>query len=216
MIKMEPMDARFLHEQLAQNLSQILGKRIMVLGCGAIGANLAISLARRGFKYFYLVDDDKIEEYNISTQPWTEQDLGKLKVSILGDYLYSTCQAEALTYSKRITYAKQLISWLPAAPHLIVDSFDNSKARRIAQELSASYPVLHAGMSIENTAEVTWAENYTIPQDIKLLDPCNYPLSRTLIELTVIASAESIIRFLLTGEKIYYLIDARKLRIHEV
>lgn len=206
------IDLRFLHEQLATDLSQILDSNLVILGCGAIGANLAISLARRGFCKFWLADSDRIEEHNISTQPWNEFDIGKMKVHVLGATLGSIARAEANTYSKRIALEKQVASWVPEDA-VIVDCFDNHEARAIAQSVSRSWPVLHVGMSREGTAEVTWAEGYTVPPDIPLADPCNYPLSRTLIELSVVAAAEAIIRFLLSGTKTDYYINDSQLRI---
>lgn len=211
------IDRRFLHEHLEHNLTSILDKRIAILGCGAIGSNLAISLARRGFRQFRLVDNDRIDEHNISTQPWSEQDLGSLKVHTLTNYLLLIAGLSEHAYitgwSKRITSKGQLLSWISSDTNLIVDTFDNSASRQIAQELSRNYPVLHAGMSADKTAEITWAERYTVPPDVELADPCNYPLSRTLVELTVIAASEAILDFLLNGKKADYLVWAGNLSI---
>jgi len=203
-------DRRFLHETLHKNIDSILNKRISILGCGALGANLAISLARRGFKYFWLVDFDKIEEHNFSTQPWRIQDLGRTKALTLASELYMMTKAQAEIYPSRVQTARLLQG------DAMVDCFDNHEARKIAQEFSIGYPVVHAGMSNQNTGEVTWDIRYTVPPDVKLNDPCNYPLSRTLIELTVIATSESVINFLMTGNKQDYLINANKLEIRKI
>lgn len=208
------IDRRFLHETLHRDLNQVLDKRIAILGCGAIGANLAISLARRGFRNFALFDNDRIQEYNISTQPWDDFSIGELKVTVLAEKILSiNIDAGASLVFIRVDSEKRLRSKLTPEVDLLVDCFDNSESRAIAQSVADTWPVLHAGMSEQNTAEVTWADNYKVPHDVPLEDPCNYPLSRTLIELTVTAAAESISRFLLEDVRKDYFIHATSLSI---
>jgi hypothetical protein len=212
------MDIKFIHEQLAKDLGRILGKQIAILGCGAIGANLAISLTRRGFNNFLLVDYDKVQEHNISTQPWSNFDIGSLKVKVLSECLHQIEEMNIIPFSKKLERAGQIIPFLSKEKDntVIMDSFDNQESREIAHELSPLFPVLHVGMSSENTAEITWSEHYTIPKDTNLDDPCNYPLARTLIELSVVATAEAIIRFLLTKQRHSYLIKANNLNVIQV
>ena len=200
------MDRRFLHETLAHDLDKIIDKKIAILGCGALGANLAISLARRGFNNFWLVDYDKIDEHNLSTQPWSMQDLGRNKASTLGTMLYAMTRSIADISPRKFESSKFFES------DIYIDCFDNQASRKLAQRL-APYPVLHVGMSNQNTGEVTWNERYTVPHDVKLEDPCNYPLARTLIELTVVAASEAIIEFLQTGEKYDSFVNANTLQI---
>jgi len=213
------INRKFLHETLHDNIDKIIKKHLGILGCGALGANLAISLARRGFSEFWLVDYDKIEDHNISTQPWHKEDLGRRKVDTLATELYRINQVQALTDWKGIASTSDILNrkdlgWTHNID-LFIDCFDNSKARQAAQGLYPKHHVLHVGMSNQNTGEVTWDYAYTIPPDITLDDPCNYPLSRTLIELTVVVSSEAIIAFLKTGSKFNYFINANNLKIEE-
>jgi molybdopterin-synthase adenylyltransferase len=205
------MDRRFLHETLYKNIDGILDKNIAILGCGAIGANLTISLARRGFKRFWLVDFDKIEEHNISTQPWSVQDLGRGKATTLATQIYMMTKVQADVYHNKLETAKLIQG------DIMIDCFDNHTARKYAQGLSIAYrPVLHVGMSNQNTGEVTWDIRYVVPPDVQIEDPCNYPLSRTLIELIVIAASESIMTFFLKGKKEDYFINANNLGIKKI
>lgn len=67
---------------------------ICVIGCGAIGRNVALTLASMGFDTIRLVDPDDIDESNLGTQGWSEKDLGKSKVSVLSEEIerrYSGC-----------------------------------------------------------------------------------------------------------------------------
>ena len=139
------IDRKFLHETLHDNIDKILGKRIAILGCGAIGANLAISLARRGFKSFYLADYDKIQEHNISTQPWENQELGRLKTAMLSKKLSLFSNAKGMTDSSKIESTGDIVRFGSFAPDIIIDCFDNSESRRIVQEIyikDPDYPVL--------------------------------------------------------------------------
>lgn len=52
----------------------------LVIGVGAIGRNVAIQLAAMGVGKMTLVDFDTVEESNIASQGYMEEDLGKLKV----------------------------------------------------------------------------------------------------------------------------------------
>ena len=68
--------------------TQIKNTFIMVMGCGAIGANLALTLCRSGFRMFGLLDKDRVEHPNLGTQPWDLRDVGTLKTNALSDKLY--------------------------------------------------------------------------------------------------------------------------------
>jgi len=51
-----------------------------VIGVGAIGRQVALQLAAMGIPCLQLIDFDTVEESNIATQGYFEEDLGKLKV----------------------------------------------------------------------------------------------------------------------------------------
>ena len=56
---------------------------IGIAGAGGLGSNLAISLARIGFKNFHIADFDLVEESNLNRQYYFRKDLGSLKVDAL-------------------------------------------------------------------------------------------------------------------------------------
>lgn len=213
------MPNEFLHEELSRNITKILDSHIVIFGCGAIGANLAISLARRGFNSFSLIDRDRIVSHNISTQPWTAFDEKRQKVDVLAQQLLSINKniKFAILNFTNIASPEYLYKLVCNDTKLLVDSTDNKEARKIAQNIvSNSKYVLHVGLSAEGTGEVTWGKNYTIPEEVTLHDPCAYPMSRTLIELTIIAAAEAIIEFLLNNKQNNYLIQSKNLKIQLV
>lgn len=65
------------------NLSAFYGKTISIWGCGALGANIAIHLARAGVKKLILRDNDIVTPGVLVRQPFREVDIGYLKVAAL-------------------------------------------------------------------------------------------------------------------------------------
>lgn len=204
---MRRINRRFIHEELYRDLSSVEGAKIVICGCGAIGGNAAVYLAKMGLRNLILIDESVVEEWNLGTQPYRVQDLGAKKAIVLANDLYriaETCKAVPMT--KRLTEknARRLLG--DAA--VVLDSFDNHESRAIVQQvcLELSLPCLHAGMSGEGTGDLHWETGYEVPQDMPREDPCAYPLGLALVNLTSALAAELIVRFLLTGEKQNYLV----------
>ena len=62
--------------------------RIVLVGCGGIGSNLALALAGSGFENLTLVDGDTVGRRNIPLSvPFTKEDVGKTKVDVVRDML---------------------------------------------------------------------------------------------------------------------------------
>jgi len=60
---------------------------VTVIGCGAIGRQVAIQLAALGARKIQLVDFDCVESTNVTSQGYLQQDLGKLKVESTAEQL---------------------------------------------------------------------------------------------------------------------------------
>lgn len=63
--------------------------RIHIIGCGSVGSTVAENLVRFGIKDITLYDFDVVESRNIANQMFTSEDVGKMKVDALAEYLYS-------------------------------------------------------------------------------------------------------------------------------
>jgi len=57
--------------------------KIGIIGCGSIGSYLGITLSKLGMKKFRIIDNDKINEHNLSNQFFTREDIGEYKVDVL-------------------------------------------------------------------------------------------------------------------------------------
>jgi molybdopterin-synthase adenylyltransferase len=186
----------FFHEELHRSqevMRRLRDFKITVCGAGALGANLVESLARQGFASIKVIDRDRIEERNLSTQPYFASDVGAFKAKILANGLYRALGVKVDARGEELT-ATNAAKLLKDA-QLVVDTFDNSIARRAVKNYcdSAGVACLHAGLAT-GYAEVVWNDIYRVPSAAQD-DICDYPLARNLVMLTVAVACESIIRF---------------------
>ena len=200
----------FYHEQLYRTpaLMARLGEfPVAVCGAGALGANIAESLARMGFWHLRVVDRDRVEERNLSTQPYYRTDAGASKARVLANALYRALGVEVDARSVELTEANA--AKLLAESALVVDAFDNSASRRVLKEYAegARLPCLHAGLA-GDYAEVIWNEIYRVPSAAQD-DVCDYPLARNLVTLAVAVACESIVEFVATGARRSHTITLR-------
>jgi len=165
----------YYHERLyrsAELMAKLRTFPITLCGAGAVGSNLAENLARTGFTTLKIIDYDRIEERNLSTQPFYRADIGAHKTTILANTLYRA---------------------------FIIDGFDNSTARAAVSKYckSANLPCLHVGLA-SDYAEIIWNDEYRVPSATQD-DVCDYPLARNLVLLTVAIASEVIIAFIKEG-----------------
>lgn len=207
----------FFHEQLYRTdtvMAKLKEFPVTICGAGALGANLAENLARAGFGKLKVIDRDRIEERNLSTQPYYRSDVGAFKAKILANNLYRAIgtKVEAETKELTATNAAQLLK----GSRLIVDVFDNSTSRQAVKEYGdrSGTPCLHAGLSADY-AEVIWNEVYRVPSDVND-DICDYPLARNLVMLTVAVACEAIVSFVATGEQRHFTITLKDLSIQSL
>lgn len=204
-----------LHERLFRGqeaLDRLGGVAVTICGAGALGSLLADSLARQGFKRLRVIDFDRVEARNVSTQIYGLSDVGSLKVQVLKAALFRQTGAEVDAVARRLEEANA--AQLLRASGLVVDTFDNSASRGVvaseAERMGA--PCLHLGMN-GGYGEVRWDSGYTVPRDVAGPDVCDYPLARNLVQLTAAAGAEVLVRFVLTGEKRSYTVTLGDLKI---
>lgn len=80
------------YEQLtARNSPKLKGKLekavVGIAGCGGLGSNVAIALARIGIGELILVDFDVVDPTNLNRQQYFVEDIGKRKVDVLEEKL---------------------------------------------------------------------------------------------------------------------------------
>ncbi|TAG17982.1 MAG: ThiF family adenylyltransferase [Oscillatoriales cyanobacterium] len=186
----------FFHEQLYRSaavMSLIKNFPVTVCGAGALGANIVESLARSGFCQLRVVDRDRIEERNLSTQPYYRSDIGAFKAKILANHLYRALSVSIDAHSKELTPAN--VDRLLANSALAIDTFEAVKDYCA----SASIPCVHVGLAADYS-EIIWNQHYRVPSAAND-DVCDYPLARNLVMLTVSVACEVIVTFAATQEQ---------------
>ncbi|MBX9695166.1 MAG: ThiF family adenylyltransferase [Cyanobacteria bacterium] len=203
------------HEIIYRGKAQIeklAATKILVLGAGALGSNLVTTLARQGFCQLTVLDKDRVEEQNLSTQVYAQEDVGAIKADILANIVYRDLGEEIKPIAQELT-EKNVSKYLTDYA-LVIDSFDNSVSRKVVSDHCRDKGIncLHVGVN-GDFGEVRWNENYIVPSDAGD-DICDYPLARNLILLMTAVASETIIRFILDNRKESYSITLRDLSIN--
>jgi len=204
----------FYHEQLQRSDAAMRVRRdypVTVCGAGALGANIAENLARQGFGRLRVIDRDRVEERNLSTQPYYRADIGAHKARILANALYRALGTPVEGQVAELTAANA--AKLVAGSALVIDTFDNSVARRAVADAcaEAGIPCLHAGLAA-GYAEVLWNECYRVPSAAND-DVCDYPLARNLVVLATAVVGEAVAAFVDSGRRQGWTITLADLRI---
>ncbi len=190
------------HEELHRTpelMARLRETAITICGAGALGANIAETLARSGAARLRVIDRDRVEERNLSTQPYYRSDIGAQKAKILANALYRALSVSVDAQARELTAANAAALLRGSA--LVIDTFDNSASRRAVQDhcAAASIPCLHVGLA-DGYAEVIWNEHYRVPSAARN-DVCDYPLARNLVLLAVAVAGETVFAFLADGER---------------
>lgn len=199
------MTSKFLHEEIyrgAESVAKLAKPLITVCGAGALGSHLADNLARQGFRQIRVIDRDRVEEHNVSTQLYGAADVGAWKVEVLRNRLFRTAEIEIDAVSKELT--DRTSRSLLKGSDIVIDTFDNSDSRRLVQEQCRNQRVecLHIGLYADY-CEAIWDEHYRVPNDVEG-DVCEYPLARNLVLFAVALGSELLVRNVLNGTKQNY------------
>jgi molybdopterin/thiamine biosynthesis adenylyltransferase len=203
-----------LHEESYRGaeLMQAIGEaRLAICGAGAVGSNLAESLARQGFRKLRVIDHDRVDVRNLSTQVFSRADVGAQKVAALRNSIFRATGVEIDARAEEMTQLN--MRNLLKDMDIIVDGFDNSVSRQLLFDhaLATKAPCLHVGLS-GDYAEVIWNPEYRVPGSAGE-DRCDYPLARNLILLATSVAAEVLVDYLAGGSPASYTITLRDLTI---
>jgi molybdopterin-synthase adenylyltransferase len=198
-------NSAFFHERLYRSDEVMRSLRdfdVTICGAGALGANIIENLARSGFARLRVIDRDRVEEQNLSTQPYHRTDIGAFKAKIVANTLYRALGIAAETIAEELTPSNA--AKLIGKGSLVIDTFDNSVARQAVKDCCErlDLPCLHVGLA-GDYAEIIWNECYRVPSAAQD-DICDYPLARNLVMLAVAVSCEAVIAFAATRERQSY------------
>lgn len=199
--------AQFFHEQLYRSqatMQKIKDFHVTICGAGALGANLCETLSRAGFSQLRIIDRDRVEERNLSTQPYYRTDIGAQKAKIIANNLYRALSIKVDGRAEELTSSN--CAKLLSNTKLVIDMFDNSTSRQILKDYCQqnNLDCLHVGLA-GDYAEVIWNERYRVPSATQD-DICDYPLARNLVMLAVSVASETIVSYIANQKKDNYTI----------
>lgn len=123
----DPRDERYLRYFNIANPEILANSRVMVLGVGAVGRQVAIQLAAMGVGHIDIVDFDKVEPANMGSQGYLPTDVGQYKVDALGNTL------KGINPDIKIRKSKEKFEFVPLGMNLLDACFccvDNMRARK--------------------------------------------------------------------------------------
>jgi hypothetical protein len=190
----------FFHEERHAPLAPFAAELITICGAGTLGGNLTETLARMGFSHIKLIDKDRVEMRNLSTQPYSRAEVGAPKAHTLANTLYRAVQARLEPVVVELTAGNA--AGLLKDSALVVDAFDNRAGRAAVSETTRALqiPCLHIGFSPDGLyGNGLWEPHYQLPQEVAG-DPCDYPLTRPLALALTALAARAIVDFFSQGQ----------------
>ena len=78
--------------EFADGVKKLIGKKIVIIGCGGLGSSLAYALGSSGIGEIHLVDFDTVSVHNIHRQiAFKLGDEGKFKADVVKESIESRC-----------------------------------------------------------------------------------------------------------------------------
>lgn len=196
------MTHKYLHEAAYRSweaIEKLAVPQITICGVGAIGSHLADNLARQGFRRLRVIDHDRVEEHNVSTQLYGLADVGAAKVEVLRNHVFRTSEVEAEAHKKELN--ERTARSLLKGSNVVVDTLDNHASRKLVQDQCRERQIacLHVGLYADY-CEAIWDGQYRVPNDAEG-DMCAYPLARNLVLLAVALGSELLVRYVLEQQK---------------
>jgi sulfur carrier protein ThiS adenylyltransferase len=108
-----------------EQLAAIQKTKIGIGGAGGLGSNVAVILARTGFRHLEILDKDVVEASNLNRQNYTLADIGKPKVECLEQFLLSINPDVELTLHQQ-EWTKEKASGLFQGCTIMVEAFDKA------------------------------------------------------------------------------------------
>lgn len=83
-------------------------RRIDVIGAGASGSRIVLSLAKLGLENIHVWDFDKVEAHNIANQAYSQADIGRPKVEALRDLVKQHTGLTIEIHNERVDGSQEL------------------------------------------------------------------------------------------------------------
>jgi len=118
--------------------SVLSAKTVGIAGCGGLGSNCAVALARVGIGKLVMVDFDRVRESNLNRQYFFLDQIGEKKVTALKENIHRidpTVFLEAID----MKLTPETIPAVFASCHAVVEAFDQADQKQMLIETMLRY-----------------------------------------------------------------------------
>lgn len=107
--------------------------KISILGCGGLGSNIAMALARCGLGEIHIYDYDKVELSNLNRQNYDQKDLGKSKVFQTKKKIEASLPYTKV-YAKEVLLSKENLGQISEKTDIFIEAFDKKEMKSLVFE----------------------------------------------------------------------------------
>lgn len=121
--------------------TEILRRAVVgIAGCGGLGANAAVSLARAGAGKLILADHDRVEASNLNRQPYFRSDIGKAKTAALAAHIREIApEIELILHEIELTPEDIPVIFKEA--DILIEAFDRAENKKwLIEAWTSSFP----------------------------------------------------------------------------
>ena len=105
--------------------------KVSILGCGGLGSNVAMILARAGIGEIFLYDFDKVEFSNLNRQNYKISDIGKEKIIASKKIIEETIPYTKI-HTKNIYLDEKNMDEIVENTDYFIEAFDNRESKTMA------------------------------------------------------------------------------------
>lgn len=124
--------------------------KILILGLGGLGSNIAISLARIGVGHLIIADFDIVEPSNLNRQQYFITDIGKYKTDALKSIIENINPFIEITTFNKIVNSENVLDFNDV--DIVIEAFDNPTckaeiANTVLSKMRDKYLISSSGMA---------------------------------------------------------------------
>ena len=124
------MDVSEVFLRNVKGMHEILNRSCVgIAGCGGLGSNAAVALARAGIGHLILADHDTVHSTNLNRQHYFTNDIGRMKVDALSKYLLRINRTIRLSVHANRLNASSAISVFQEAD-VLIEAFDAAESKK--------------------------------------------------------------------------------------
>lgn len=103
---------------------------VTILGCGGLGSNIAMALARCGVGEIYIYDFDKVEYSNLNRQNYKVSDLGKSKVIETKRIIEQTLP-HTKVIAEEVYITRDILDEISPRTEIVIEAFDSKEMKSL-------------------------------------------------------------------------------------